>query len=277
MIARSEELAHSARRVSQRGLDADKIVQTVLRLQQRITERFPGSGLSQVAAELHQIANEAVVRSAQFRRPNFFLRIVTALVVGAVAVLLGGKIQHLQKTAEFDELVNFMQFFEASLGSIVFLGAAILFLVTLEVRLKRRRALQALYELRALAHIVDMHQLTKDPERLVRGPKTASSPQRTMTPFLLFRYLDYCTELLAMISKIAALYVQNFPDEAALAAVDQVEDLTNGLSRKIWQKIMILNRGSELDGDAAVTELLPEKPQPAPERPASERSAIVPE
>jgi hypothetical protein len=35
--------------------------------------------------------------------------------------------------------------------------------------------------------------------------------------------------------------VQKFDDPVALAAVNEVEDLTTGLSRKIWQKIMILN------------------------------------
>ncbi|HVV98937.1 MAG TPA: hypothetical protein VHB77_01285, partial [Planctomycetaceae bacterium] len=82
----------------------------------------------------------------------------------------------------------------------------------------------------------------KDPDRILRGPSTPSSPQRTMTPFLLCRYLDYCTELLSVTSKIAALYVQDFPDSDTLAAVDQVESLTSGLSRKIWQKIVILDQ-----------------------------------
>ena len=51
-----------------------------------------------------------------------------------------------------------------------------IFLVTLEVRLKRRRALAAIHELRAMAHIIDMHQLTKDPDRIGtdEGPRMAS-------------------------------------------------------------------------------------------------------
>jgi hypothetical protein len=61
-----------------------------------------------------------------------------------------------------------------------------------------------------------------------------------MTPFQLNRYLDYCSDALALISKIAALYVQNFQDPVLLDAVDDVEDLTAGFSRKIWQKITIL-------------------------------------
>jgi hypothetical protein len=48
--------------------------------------------------------------------------------------------------------------------------------------------------------------------------------------------------MLAILSKIAALYVQHFHDPITLAAVDEVQDLTGGLSQKIWQKIMILDR-----------------------------------
>ena len=57
----------------------------------------------------------------------------------------------------------------------------------------------------------------------------------------LIRYLDYCSEMLSLIGKIAALYVQKFDDPVALVAVNEVEELTTSLSRKIWQKIMILN------------------------------------
>ena len=63
-----------------------------------------------------------------------------------------------------------------------------------------------------------------------------------MTPYELTRYLDYCSEMLALISKVGALYIQNFDDPATLRAVDELENLTTGLSRKIWQKIMILDR-----------------------------------
>jgi hypothetical protein len=100
--------------------------------------------------------------------------------------------------------------------------------------------------LRALAHIIDMHQLTKDPERIMRrGPTTASSPRQGMTPFELSRYLDYCTEMLSLTGKLAALYVQQFDDSVALSAVNDLEDLCTGLSRKIWQKIMVLQTISE--------------------------------
>ena len=116
---------------------------------------------------------------------------------------------------------------------LVLVGAAIFFLATLESRIKRRRALRALRELRSIAHIIDMHQLTKDPER-------TQPTEREMTAADLARYLDYCSEMLSLTGKVAALYVQNFEDGVALQAVNEIEDLTTGLSRKIWQKLTIV-------------------------------------
>jgi hypothetical protein len=140
------------------------------------------------------------------------------------------------------DLVGLVQGLEAALNITILLGAAALFLATVEVRIKRKRALKAIHELRALAHVIDMHQLTKDPERLrTHAQETASSPKRTLRGSELIRYLDYCSEMLSLIGKLAALYVQKFDDSVALVAVNEVEELTTGLSRKIWQKIMILN------------------------------------
>ena len=63
-----------------------------------------------------------------------------------------------------------------------------------------------------------------------------------LTPFELTRYLDYCSEMLALLSKLAALHTQHFNDPVTLEAVNDVENLTQGLARTIWQKIMILDR-----------------------------------
>ncbi|HEU0051837.1 MAG TPA: hypothetical protein VFQ39_01625, partial [Longimicrobium sp.] len=147
-------------------------------------------------------------------------------------------------------VADFLQAVEAGLNDVVLIGAAIFFLVTVEARIKRRRALGFLRELRAVAHIVDMHQLTKDPGAAVQvGSNTPSSPRRTLTPYELSRYLDYCSEMLALDSKLAALYAQNFDDPVVLAAVDEVETLCTGLSGKIWQKLVILNRPGEVGGE----------------------------
>jgi hypothetical protein len=63
-----------------------------------------------------------------------------------------------------------------------------------------------------------------------------------MTAFELQRYLDYSSEMLALISKVSAFYAQHLADPVVLQAVDEVEELTTGLSRKVWQKIAILDQ-----------------------------------
>ena len=45
-----------------------------------------------------------------------------------------------------------------------------------------------------------------------------------------------------MTGKVAAIYAQDFRDAVVLSAVNEVENLTTGLSRKIWKKIMILDK-----------------------------------
>jgi hypothetical protein len=62
-------------------------------------------------------------------------------------------------------------------------------------------------------HVIDMHQLTKDPSMGVSvAGNTPSSPARTLSRFEITRYLDYCSEMLSLTSKVAVLYAQVFPD-----------------------------------------------------------------
>jgi hypothetical protein len=225
-----------------RSLDSEKILNTIETLSRRIAERFPSSGLNRVCEELLTIAEESKARTAWIGKPQTVLRFVT----GALVTLIVGALLLVLANASWPrngfDLVVLVQVSEAGLNVFLLLSAAILFLVTAETRIKRRRALKAIHELRALAHVIDMHQLTKDPERLLaRMAETPSSPKQNLSPAELGRYLDYCSEMLSLIGKLAALYVQKFDDPVALAAVNEVEDLTTSLSRKIWQKIMIIN------------------------------------
>ena len=228
-------------------LDSQKIVETVQALQRRIEGRFPGSGLGRIVAELLHVAEETVARTQWIQKPHLLLRCAAAVLSVVIIALLAGMLTHIRQF-QFDDYTNFIQALESSISSVVFIGAAILFLVSWENRIKRNRALKAIHELRALAHIVDMHQLTKDPEScFARAPRAPSQSHRAMTPFELNRYLDYCSEAQALISKIAALYVQGFQDPVLLDAVDDVEDLTSGFARKNWQKINLLeNLGRSL-------------------------------
>lgn len=70
---------------------------------------------------------------------------------------------------------------------------------------------------------------------------TALSPVRSLSRAQLARYLDYCSELFALTSKLAALHAQHRQDPVVLDAVNDIESLTADLSRKIWQKITILD------------------------------------
>jgi len=228
--------------MSYEALDPGKIIQTIEVLRNRIEERFPGSGLGKVCGEILHIGQQAQSRSLWIARPLYSLRAVTGLLI---LLIVGGLasffvlVRPSQERFEWDELV---QLLEAGINDVLLIGAAIFFLTTIERRIKRRRALAAIHELRSVAHIIDMHQLTKDPERLIgSSPKTSSSPRAGMSLFELRRYLDYCSEMLSLVGKIATLYVQRFDDDVSLAAASEVEELTTGLSQKIWQKIMILH------------------------------------
>lgn len=57
--------------------------------------------------------------------------------------------------------------------------------------------------------------------------------------------------MLSLIGKIAALYIQRFDDSIAVAAVSEIEQLTTGLSRKIWRKIILLSQITDFAMNAA--------------------------
>ncbi len=223
-------------------LDPDLIVATADQLCRRVRERFPTAGLNNCSGQLLEIARRAKVRSAAISAPMPVLRGVLGTAIAAIVVLFVLAVKNIHFRKDELEGGQAIQILEAGFNATVLVGALILFLFTIEVRVKRRRALKAIHELRSLSHIIDMHQLTKDPERMLQnGAATESSPKRTMTQFQLSRYLDYCTEMLSLCGKVAALYVQNFEDSAAVSAVNDLEDLTSGLTRKIWQKIMLIH------------------------------------
>lgn len=226
-------------------LDADKVVGTLDHLRARVTERFPASGLAEVCGQLTAVARVTAKRARRLSRPYLGLRTLVAaiavLAIGAEAALI----------VRLDWLAGLRNAGALSLATslepavnLLLSGAAIWFLVSLESRWKRSRVQKSLHELRSFAHVIDMHQLTKDPT-LVLGPRTASSPAREMNRFQLARYLDYCAEMLALTAKLAALYAGETNDPVIVAAVNDIETLTSDLGRKIWQKIMILGQLDE--------------------------------
>jgi hypothetical protein len=253
-----------------RTLNPAKVIQTLDRLHKRIDERFPSAGLARVCAELGQIAREHSARADQIGRQNWALRagVATLMVAGLTLLITIAWHIDFSKTSA-DSVFTVLQGIEAAMNVLVLMGAAALFLVSFETRVKRRRALTALHELRSIVHVIDMHQLTKDPSTLVAlGHATPSSPQRHLTPYELTRYLDYCAEMLSLAAKLAVLYAQNCPDPVVTDAVSDVEHITANLSQKIWQKITLIEELAGTGSAPGVHALTAQKPTAPPAQPS---------
>lgn len=240
-----------------RHLDVERVNETIDNLHARIEERFPNANLAKVCTELDNIVNEIKARTREITQPILSLRLFSSLLIILLAVFIvyfiafplidlvtGLLSQHGMPEKTAYEPGDFLQGIEAVISGLFLLGLAIIFFITLEQRLKQRRILEAIHELRAIAHVVDMHQLTKDPSYIMYPDafRTPSSPDRPLDDFELIRYLEYCSEMLAIIGKLAAYYAQNFNNPIVYDAVNDVENLTNDLSRKIWQKIAVLHK-----------------------------------
>ncbi|MHC4645921.1 MAG: hypothetical protein ACYTBJ_10475 [Planctomycetota bacterium] len=222
-------------------LKPEEIIATIEKLGVRIHERFPQSGLSEVCTTLHEISKETDSVVQWISRPNYLMRLAIAFVLLVLLLVLSYSLAHLNLDIERPNFFDFVQITEAAVNELVLIGAGIVFLVTFENRRKRKRVIRAANKLRCLAHIIDAHQLIKDPDRTSKiFVPTEHSPEHTLSDYELGRYLDYCSEMLSLTGKLAFLYVQNFDDPLANTAVNDLENLTNAISRKIWQKIMIL-------------------------------------
>jgi hypothetical protein len=241
------EQSRAQRRRSSRRLEADKIVQTLEQLSARIAARFPDAGLTAVCAHLTEVARLTVRRVARLSPAFPALRVAAALVIAGAAVGVGLLLWRL----DWSEIwragaVGLAEGLDAAVNLALLSAGAAWFLLTLDARWRVRQVRRAMNELRSIAHVVDMHQLTKDPTIVLGGPHpTSVSPKREMSRFELARYLDYCTEMLALIAKLAALYTDRSLDPAVGQAVNEIESLTSDLGRKIWQKIMILGELEE--------------------------------
>ncbi len=222
-------------------LDLSAVVKTIATLQARIAERFPDSGLRKVCGELLTVATDSQTKVDWLNRPLIEFRLAVSVIIlcgvlGAIYSL--SLFDFKMQTLAVNEVI---QVTESLINDIFLVGASLFFLMSLETKLKRARAMKTLHELRALAHVIDMHQLTKDPSALGGAQSTRSSPERSMDSYQLRRYLDYSSEMLSLAGKVAALYSQKLPDHEIVSAAGQIEDLCTGLSQKIWQKIVVLS------------------------------------
>ena len=220
-------------------LEADAVLATAQRLQARIEARYPARTLGRVAERRVAVASD-VERAAARSRPIRVLRVsglvlIGILVVAAVASLIWVVVELI---ATSGSALAWLAAMETIINDVVYVGIAVVFLWLLPEHLERRRILGELHLLRSLAHVIDMHQLTKDPERFATAFRpTSETVEVGLSPMEMANYLDYCSELLSLVSKTAAVYAERSTDPAVLATISDIENLTNGMARKIWQKL----------------------------------------
>jgi len=227
-------------------LAADHVGDTVAHLERRIHARFGERGLTKAARDLghlvERVRSEAGESRDRLRRTTVGARAVGIAIVAATAIALGLSLRSavtdgLAKTADWVPLT------ESVVNDLVFAAIGLVFLWAFPERLERRALLRLLHRLRSLAHVIDMHQLSKDPEQVSPSyTPTAQSVQHGLDADQLHHYLDYCSEMLSLTAKTAALCAEHSTDSVVLETISYIETLTTDLSNKIWQKISLLPR-----------------------------------
>lgn len=237
-----------------RQLNPVAVRATIDRLAERIRARFPHRNLPLIAAELSRTIDDVTERTNRHRTRLRWVRWVCNTGIAVLIVVTVFAFVMLIVDANRAQLpargFDWLPVIESGINDLVFAAIGIFFLWALPSRLERRGELEQLHRLRSLAHVIDMHQLTKDPASMV-APATPSSPERTMTPAELVRYLDYCSEMLSLAAKVAAVYAQSTKDPQVVSASSDLQQLTANLSAKIWQKIRIAQASASGTGGRA--------------------------
>jgi hypothetical protein len=226
-----------------RRIEGGDVIATSQNLSARVIERFPESGLANVAAQTATIAADTVGRASRLGQPRWKLRVGALLGCGAVfavAVVFAVNVGREANTTG-SQGIAWIQIIESAVNDVIFVALTIGFLTQVESRIKRAEALRSIRTLRSLAHVIDLHQLDKDPLRFRQNelPPTTSSSPIELTQVELERYLQYCVELLSIVGVLAAVHAQELSDPVVVAATGDIESLTVGLSQKIWSKLQV--------------------------------------
>jgi hypothetical protein len=229
-------------------LKVEPVRRTVALLHDRIEARFPTRGLRQACADLLSLVDEVGAVSettqARVRTARIWSRALMWLILAATVVAMALGVH--DATVSDDRLrtsLDWLPLIETVIADLVYAGVAVYFLYSFPERIRRGRTLALLHQLRSMAHVIDMHQLTKDPEMLRESfQPTAVSKPLDLSRDEMERYFEYCSEMLSLVGKTAALCAEESRDVVVLDTVSTIESLTVGMSRKIWQKISMLPR-----------------------------------
>lgn len=212
-----------------------ELQKTLTCIRERLAELFPNAGLVRTCTSLCNVAGESKKVVSWIRKPNYYIRISSYLIILFLAIPIIQAFRSLHLQTQGLNVADFFQMIDAGFNTIILLGATIIALTSYEIKQKRKRIIKAINQLRCIAHIIDAHQISKDPDTM-RDTDTKVS----YDGYLLVRYLDSCSDMLSLISKIGFLYAQDFDDPEALEASNDLEVLTTGIAQKIWQKIRII-------------------------------------
>lgn len=121
----------------------DRVLATIEKLRDRIHERFGERGLYRVCGQLLEIAKIDMLDVRSIGRRYIWLRLLITLILAAAAAMLW-RVAPLFKgvTTPATEISSVLQGIEAAANLTLLTGAVVIFLVRLEVRFKRRRALE---------------------------------------------------------------------------------------------------------------------------------------
>lgn len=226
-------------------LDGERVHGTVVDLQGRIDARFAGHGLSGVAADLVELVQRVDQQTEdthrRIARTKVVARAAAAVVLLLALALLALGLRHGLAHSP-GQVATWVTLVESTINNLVFVAIAVVFLWAFPERRERAGLLALLHQLRSLAHVVDMHQLTKEPGRFRPGYRpTAKSQPQWLTVDQMHDYLSYCTELLSLVGKTAALCAERSSDGTVLDTVSDVETLTTELSTQVAQKRALLH------------------------------------
>lgn len=221
-----------------RHIEAGRLRETTAWLEKRIVATFPGRALGELAFDLGDLVGDVGEHCERLAKPNWPLRILVASAILLLFLLLGATFSALPLSAEGVTWIDLLQGIEAALNELVMAGLVVLFLASIENRRKRGQALAGLRDLRGMAHVIELHQMTKDPEIAMARAQGAEVDH--LGPKELALYLSFCADLLSIVGKTAALYGQVLDDSVVLATVDEVEGVSSRAAGKIWQKMALI-------------------------------------
>ena len=227
------------------SLQAEKIEKAIDDLEQGIKEILPGRKIVDVCQDLKEVIYEAKKKSLRNKTQSFtrnkFVKLffIAALILLATSFITLGLSYLLNFLGSNIGLEEGLQLTDTAITLLLPSIAYIFYRLKDNIKTYRSEVLQDLHKLRMLSHIIDVKQLNKTPEWLDWKEQQSNYGRKLDRPEKAF-YLEFCSQMQSLIGKIAVLYIRDVNDPALITAVNEIETLTTGLSRKTWQKLMLM-------------------------------------